>query len=338
MFLVQSFYYEEKAIMSDEEFDNLKEDRTKVNTCFYACFLSQIEPTSIAKALSDSSWVEEIQEELLQFKLQQVWILVDLSIGKRAIGTKWVFRNKKDERGIVLRNKARSGPSKQSLQGGQGTLWVALSTKSMDKYVAEIFVTPPNSLQRKTRFGMVTSWREEDLLRETELYMPIYQCRLLIFRAPEQAQQRLLWPRLFAAQQPRQAAACGGCWHALGVSQVIHALSETILEKPMRNAMTFLKRAVLLCFALFLKESSEKDRKLHLSMYGSGTLERQMGAKLACFRKILLSYTAEVLDCFVITRDCFSYGRVTSNSVWMKKSKRNVGRRGHEQKGTRGED
>ncbi|GKC92473.1 putative ribonuclease H-like domain-containing protein, partial [Tanacetum coccineum] len=36
-----------------------------LNTCLYACFLSQIEPTSIAKALSDSSWVEEMQEELL---------------------------------------------------------------------------------------------------------------------------------------------------------------------------------------------------------------------------------------------------------------------------------
>ncbi|GJS05703.1 putative ribonuclease H-like domain-containing protein [Tanacetum coccineum] len=45
--------------------------------------------------------------ELLQFKLQQVWILVDLPIGKRAIRTKWVFRNKKDERGIVIRNKVR---------------------------------------------------------------------------------------------------------------------------------------------------------------------------------------------------------------------------------------
>ncbi|GJT69037.1 putative ribonuclease H-like domain-containing protein [Tanacetum coccineum] len=78
-----------------------------LNTCLYACFLSQIKPTSIAKALSDSSWVEAMQEELLQFKLQQVWILVDLPIGKRAIGTKWVFRNKKDERGIVIRNKAR---------------------------------------------------------------------------------------------------------------------------------------------------------------------------------------------------------------------------------------
>ncbi|GJT07067.1 putative ribonuclease H-like domain-containing protein [Tanacetum coccineum] len=69
-------------------------------------FLSAIEPTSIAKDLSDSSWMEVMQEELLQFKLQQVWILVDLPIGKRAIGTKWVFRNKKDERGIVIRNKA----------------------------------------------------------------------------------------------------------------------------------------------------------------------------------------------------------------------------------------
>nr|GEX99618.1 copia protein [Tanacetum cinerariifolium] len=37
----------------------------------------------------------------------KVWILVDLPYGKRAIGTKWVYRNKKDERGIVIKNKAR---------------------------------------------------------------------------------------------------------------------------------------------------------------------------------------------------------------------------------------
>ncbi|GJZ38960.1 putative ribonuclease H-like domain-containing protein [Tanacetum coccineum] len=48
-----------------------------------------------------------MQEELLQFKLQQVWTLVDLPNGKRAIGTKWVYKNKKDERGIVIKNKAR---------------------------------------------------------------------------------------------------------------------------------------------------------------------------------------------------------------------------------------
>ncbi|GKB27671.1 putative ribonuclease H-like domain-containing protein [Tanacetum coccineum] len=51
--------------------------------------------------------IKAMKEELLQFKLQQVWTLVDLPNGKRAIGTKWVYMNKKDERGIVIRNKAR---------------------------------------------------------------------------------------------------------------------------------------------------------------------------------------------------------------------------------------
>ncbi|GKC73314.1 putative reverse transcriptase domain-containing protein, partial [Tanacetum coccineum] len=64
-------------------------------------------PTKIAQALDDESWVEAMQEELLKFKIQKVWTLVDLPYGKKSIGTKWVYRNKKDERGIVVRNKAR---------------------------------------------------------------------------------------------------------------------------------------------------------------------------------------------------------------------------------------
>ncbi|GJV25316.1 putative ribonuclease H-like domain-containing protein [Tanacetum coccineum] len=53
-----------------------------LHTCLFACFLSREEP-------------------------KKVWTLVDLPYGKRAIGTKWVYRNKKDERGFVIRNKAR---------------------------------------------------------------------------------------------------------------------------------------------------------------------------------------------------------------------------------------
>ncbi|GKA93854.1 putative ribonuclease H-like domain-containing protein, partial [Tanacetum coccineum] len=75
--------------------------------CLFACFLSQEEPKNVIIALKDTSWIEAMQEELLQFKLQEVWTLVDLPNGKRVIGTKWVFRNKKDERGIVIKNKAR---------------------------------------------------------------------------------------------------------------------------------------------------------------------------------------------------------------------------------------
>nr|GEW10354.1 putative ribonuclease H-like domain-containing protein [Tanacetum cinerariifolium] len=51
--------------------------------------------------------VEAMQEKLFQFKLLNVWTLVDLSPRKRAIGTKWVYTNKRDQRGIVVRNKAK---------------------------------------------------------------------------------------------------------------------------------------------------------------------------------------------------------------------------------------
>ncbi|GJU33171.1 putative ribonuclease H-like domain-containing protein, partial [Tanacetum coccineum] len=78
-----------------------------LQNCLFACFLSQEEPKKVIHALKDPSWIEAMQEELLQFKLQEVWTLVELPNGKQAIGTKWVFRNKKDERGIMIKNKAR---------------------------------------------------------------------------------------------------------------------------------------------------------------------------------------------------------------------------------------
>ncbi|GJS80448.1 putative ribonuclease H-like domain-containing protein [Tanacetum coccineum] len=56
-----------------------------LHTCLFACFLSQEEPKRVSKALSDPAWVEAMQEELLQFKLQKVWVLVDLPKGHRAI-------------------------------------------------------------------------------------------------------------------------------------------------------------------------------------------------------------------------------------------------------------
>ncbi|GKE89664.1 hypothetical protein Tco_1567139, partial [Tanacetum coccineum] len=56
--------------------------------CLFACFLSQNKPKKISKALKDESWVDAMPEELLQFKIQKVWILVDLPYGKKAIGTK----------------------------------------------------------------------------------------------------------------------------------------------------------------------------------------------------------------------------------------------------------
>nr|GEZ67570.1 copia protein [Tanacetum cinerariifolium] len=63
--------------------------------------------SSVATALADPDWVAALQEEMQQFYHQQVWKLVPLPAGKIAISTKWILKNKKDARGIVVRNKAR---------------------------------------------------------------------------------------------------------------------------------------------------------------------------------------------------------------------------------------
>ncbi|GJT32935.1 retrovirus-related pol polyprotein from transposon TNT 1-94 [Tanacetum coccineum] len=64
-------------------------------------------PKNVNEALKDKSWVVAMQEELNQFVANDVWELVPLPISQSVIGTKWVFRNKLDENGIVSRNKAR---------------------------------------------------------------------------------------------------------------------------------------------------------------------------------------------------------------------------------------
>ncbi|GJU02341.1 putative ribonuclease H-like domain-containing protein [Tanacetum coccineum] len=105
--------YDDEDVGAEADLNNLETTMNKrtnhkdYQNCLFACFLSQKEPKKVIQALDDPSWIEEMQEELLQFTLQKVRTLVDLPNGKRAIGTKWAFRNKKDERGIVVRNKAR---------------------------------------------------------------------------------------------------------------------------------------------------------------------------------------------------------------------------------------
>nr|GEW68659.1 hypothetical protein [Tanacetum cinerariifolium] len=84
-----------------------RDNHTDFQHCLFACFLYQVEPRSVAQALEDPSWVDAIQEEMQHFKFQNVWVLVDFPAGKYAIGTKWILKNKRDARGIVVRNKAR---------------------------------------------------------------------------------------------------------------------------------------------------------------------------------------------------------------------------------------
>nr|GFA13521.1 retrovirus-related Pol polyprotein from transposon TNT 1-94 [Tanacetum cinerariifolium] len=75
------------------------------NSCLFSCFLSSIEIANVAEALRDADWVSAMQEELDQFARLKVWRLVPRPDGKSVIKTKWIFKNKKDESSLVIRNK-----------------------------------------------------------------------------------------------------------------------------------------------------------------------------------------------------------------------------------------
>ncbi|KAD5318304.1 hypothetical protein E3N88_18250 [Mikania micrantha] len=82
-------------------------DFADVSFCAHSCFISQVEPCTVTEALKEESWVDAMQEELLQFKKLGVWQLVDRTKGAKVIGTRWVLHCKKDDHGIIVRNKAR---------------------------------------------------------------------------------------------------------------------------------------------------------------------------------------------------------------------------------------
>ncbi|GJT57080.1 retrovirus-related pol polyprotein from transposon TNT 1-94 [Tanacetum coccineum] len=72
------------------------------NQSNFFCCISTIEPKNVNEALSDDSWIVAMQEELNQFIANDVWELVPQPRNMTIIRTKWVFRNKLDENGIVL--------------------------------------------------------------------------------------------------------------------------------------------------------------------------------------------------------------------------------------------
>jgi hypothetical protein len=76
------------------------------NFCAFYSFVSSLKPIKVEQAPEDPDWVVATQEELNNFERNQVWELVERP-RTNIIGTKWVFQNKQDEFGIVIRNKAR---------------------------------------------------------------------------------------------------------------------------------------------------------------------------------------------------------------------------------------
>jgi hypothetical protein len=102
------------TIQRNHPFDQILGDISKgvttrsrlANFCEHYSFVSSIEPFRVEEALQDLGWVLAMQEELNNFKRNEVWSLVPRP-KQNVVGTKWVFRNKQDEHGVVTRNKAQ---------------------------------------------------------------------------------------------------------------------------------------------------------------------------------------------------------------------------------------
>nr|GFB39507.1 hypothetical protein [Tanacetum cinerariifolium] len=75
--------------------------------CMYALTVSTVEPKNVKEAMNDPAWIESMQEELLQFKRMDVWVLVPAPDNISPLTLKWIFKNKNDEENTVIRNMSR---------------------------------------------------------------------------------------------------------------------------------------------------------------------------------------------------------------------------------------
>jgi hypothetical protein len=76
------------------------------NFCAFYSFVFSLEPLCVEQAFEDPDWIIFMEEELNNFKRNEVSVLV-LRPKQNVISTKWGFRNKQGEFGVVANNKAR---------------------------------------------------------------------------------------------------------------------------------------------------------------------------------------------------------------------------------------
>nr|GEX94980.1 hypothetical protein [Tanacetum cinerariifolium] len=75
--------------------------------CYYDAFLTFVEPKTYKEALTQSCWIEAMQEELNEFERLEVWELVPRPDQVMVITLRWIYKVKLDELGCILKNKAR---------------------------------------------------------------------------------------------------------------------------------------------------------------------------------------------------------------------------------------
>nr|GEZ72647.1 retrovirus-related Pol polyprotein from transposon TNT 1-94 [Tanacetum cinerariifolium] len=95
------------AMVDGNTFVNPNQLRSDGDMCIYALTVSTMEPKNVKEAMTDPAWIDSMQEEILQFKRLDVWVLVPALDNISPLTLKWLFKNKHDEEQTVIRNKSR---------------------------------------------------------------------------------------------------------------------------------------------------------------------------------------------------------------------------------------
>nr|GFC09127.1 Gag-Pol polyprotein [Tanacetum cinerariifolium] len=81
--------------------------RSDGDMCMYALSVSTMEPNNVKEAMTDPVWIDSMQEELLQFKRLDVWVLVPAPDNISPLTLKWLIKIKHDEEQTIIKNKSR---------------------------------------------------------------------------------------------------------------------------------------------------------------------------------------------------------------------------------------
>lgn len=107
-------------IIGDKDAGVLTRRRIRDNSCM----ISTIESRTTKEAFGDDQWIKAMEVELEQIEKNNTWTLVPRPMNINVIGSKWVFRNKLDKDGLVVRNKARLVCKCYAQEEGEGCIYL----------------------------------------------------------------------------------------------------------------------------------------------------------------------------------------------------------------------
>ncbi|GJY27415.1 retrovirus-related pol polyprotein from transposon TNT 1-94 [Tanacetum coccineum] len=261
------------------------------NQSNFFCFISTIEPKNVNEALKDESWIIAMQEELNQFIANDVWELVPHPKSMTIVGTKWVYRNKLDEKGVVSCSKARlvaQGYNKQEGIDYDETYASVARLNSIRILLACAYALDFKLFQMDVKSAFLNGFINE------EVYVA-QPPGFIDFKKPDHVYK--LKKALYGLKQaPKAGTTYLGLWYpkGTGIETVVYADSDHAKDYAERKSTSGICTFIGCCLTLWF---SKKQTALSISM----TKAEYVSAEKACqqalwMKQALIDYDIRLHD------------------------------------------